>query len=114
MPRPDALPFDLRGLEIFLAVCDAGTMAVAARRLGLTQPAMSQSVADLERRIGVQLFDRGTRPLALAPSPQPWPAPTARALPAEPAVQRGPFWMPIRGPDPTAIDIRGTGSRSYP
>src|SRR5471032_2895895 len=41
---------------------------------------------------------------ALAPSPQPRPAPTARVLPAEPAAQRGPFWMPIRGPDPTPID----------
>jgi hypothetical protein len=27
------------------------------------------------------------------------------ALPAELAVQRGPFWMPIRGPNPTPIDI---------
>src|SRR5664279_5173290 len=42
---------------------------------------------------------------ALAPSPQPRPAPTVRALPAELAVQRGPFWMPIRGPNPTPIDI---------
>src|SRR3982074_2417231 len=41
---------------------------------------------------------------ALAPSPQPRPAPTVRALPAELAVQRGPFWMPIRGPNPTPID----------
>ena len=62
---PDALPFDLRALEIFLAVCDAGTMAQAARRLGLTQPAISQAVADLERRVGVSLFDRSARPLAL-------------------------------------------------
>ena len=62
---PDALPFDLRALEIFLSVCDAGTMAQAARRLGLTQPAISQAVADLERRMGVSLFDRRARPLAL-------------------------------------------------
>jgi hypothetical protein len=41
---------------------------------------------------------------ALAPSPQPRPAPTVRALPPELAVQRGPFWMPIRGPNPTPID----------
>src|SRR5664279_1759757 len=41
---------------------------------------------------------------ALAPSPQPRPAPTVRALPAELAVQRGPFCMPIRGPNPTPID----------
>ncbi|GLK74070.1 LysR family transcriptional regulator [Ancylobacter dichloromethanicus] len=65
MSPPDTLPFDLRALEIFLAVCDAGTMAQAARRLGLTQPAISQAVADLERRIGITLFDRGARPLGL-------------------------------------------------
>src|SRR5215212_10130284 len=42
---------------------------------------------------------------ALAPSPQPRPAPTVRALPSAPATLRGPFWMPIRGPIPTPIDI---------
>lgn len=62
---PDSLPFDLRALEIFLAVCECGAMAGAARRLGLTQPAVSQAVADLERRTGVALFDRGSRPLGL-------------------------------------------------
>ncbi|WP_312893337.1 LysR family transcriptional regulator [Ancylobacter sonchi] len=65
MPMADTLPFDLRGLDIFLAVCDAGTMAAAARRLALTQPAVSQAIAELERRIGVALFDRSARPLAL-------------------------------------------------
>ena len=43
---------------------------------------------------------------ALASSPQPRPAPTPRALPSEYAAQRGPFWMPIRGPDPVPIDRR--------
>lgn len=61
----DSLPFDLRALELFLAVCDAGTMAQAARRLGLTQPAISQAIADMERRMGIALFDRSARPLAL-------------------------------------------------
>jgi DNA-binding transcriptional LysR family regulator len=64
-PMPDPFPFDLRSLDIFLAVCEAGTMALAARRLGLTQPAVSQAIADLERRTGVLLFDRRARPLAL-------------------------------------------------
>src|SRR6516164_11562845 len=41
---------------------------------------------------------------ALAPSPQPRPAPTARALPPKRVDQRGPFWVPIRGPIPTPID----------
>jgi hypothetical protein len=29
-----------------------------------------------------------------------------RALPVELAAQRGPYWMPIRGPNPTPIDTR--------
>lgn len=67
-PRPDDLPFDLRQLTIFLAVCDAGSMASAARRLGLTQPAVSLAVAELETRIGAGLFDRAIRPIAPTPA----------------------------------------------
>lgn len=59
------LPFDLGSLHVFLTVCDAGGMAAAARVLGQTQPAISQTIADLERRLGVLLFDREARPLAL-------------------------------------------------
>jgi hypothetical protein len=44
------------------------------------------------------------RRLAAELTPQPRPAPTVRALPVELAAQRGPFWMPIRGPNPTPID----------
>ncbi len=64
----ERLPFDLRVLEIFLALCETRTMVAAARRLGLTQPAISQVIADLENRVGVTLFDRLIRPLALTPS----------------------------------------------
>ena len=59
------LPFDLRALSIFLAVCDAGGMAAGARLLGITQPAVSQAVGEIEARAGVRLFDRGVRPLGL-------------------------------------------------
>ncbi len=61
----DTLPFDLRSLEIFLAVCESGTMAEAARALKITQPAVSLSIAELERKTGTSLFDRDVRPLAL-------------------------------------------------
>ncbi len=64
----DALPFDLRSLEIFLAVCKSGTMAGAARDLRMTQPAVSLSIAELERKTGTNLFDRTVRPLALTPA----------------------------------------------
>lgn len=66
--RLGTLPFDLRSLEIFLAVCEAGTMATAARVLSLTQPAVSLAVGDLEERMGLKLFDRSVRPLALTPA----------------------------------------------
>lgn len=60
-----SLPFDLRSLEIFLAVAEAGAMSQAARALGLTQPAVSLAIAELERRLGFSLFDRTVRPLAV-------------------------------------------------
>jgi len=64
-PASSAIPFDLWNLQIFLAVCDSGGMASAAKLLGLTQPAVSQAVADLELGLGVKLFDRSVRPLGL-------------------------------------------------
>lgn len=57
--------FDLRGLEVFLAVCDTGTMVQAGERLGLTQAAVSQTVARLETALDVALLDRSVRPVRL-------------------------------------------------
>lgn len=64
-PVLQPIPFDLRSLEVFLAVCDDGGMAVAARRLGVTQPSVSQTVSELEARTGTTLFDRSVRPITL-------------------------------------------------
>jgi len=50
----------LRQLEILLAVADTGSMAKAATRLALTQPAISRAIADAEHTLGVPLFDRST------------------------------------------------------
>jgi DNA-binding transcriptional LysR family regulator len=43
----------------FLAVADAGSFSRAARELGVSQPALSQSVRALERETGLTLFERG-------------------------------------------------------
>ncbi len=43
-------------------------MSPAARRMGLTQSAVSQMIANLELSLHVQLFDRQVRPIALTPS----------------------------------------------
>lgn len=47
-------------LRAFHAVAETGSVTEAARRLGLTQPAVTVQVRALERERGVQLFDRGT------------------------------------------------------
>ena len=63
-PR-EPLPFDLRSLEIFLAVGETGSFTEAGRRLGLTQSAVSQAVGQLERQFGVMLIDRKMKPPVL-------------------------------------------------
>jgi len=49
---------NVRQLECFRAVVDAGTVTRAAARLGLSQPAVSNMVASLEHEIGFALFER--------------------------------------------------------
>jgi DNA-binding transcriptional LysR family regulator len=48
----------LRGLEIFCAVIEAGSATAAARRLGMSQPAVSQQIGRLEKELGLTLFVR--------------------------------------------------------
>ena len=50
---------DPRRLGIFRTVARAGSLTAGARRLGWTQPAVSQHVAALEREVGVLLLIRG-------------------------------------------------------
>lgn len=59
--RSRPLP-DLQLLEAFVAVCDAGSMVLAAQQLGLSQSAVSQAVKTLENELGLQLLDRDVRP----------------------------------------------------
>ena len=47
-------------LRAFLAVFDHRSVRGAARALGLTQPAVTQAIKELESFVGVQLFERGT------------------------------------------------------
>ena len=51
----------LRDLHVLISVAQHGSMAKAAAHLAVTQPAISQAIADLERAVGVQLVDRGPR-----------------------------------------------------
>ena len=55
----------LTALDTFVAVADRGGFALAARHLGLSPPAVTRSIAALERHLGVSLFRRTTRSIAL-------------------------------------------------
>jgi len=49
----------LRDLHVFSLVVRLGSMAKAAQELGVSQPAISEVIADLEHALGVRLLDRG-------------------------------------------------------
>ena len=51
----------LRDLHVLLTAVQCGSMAKAARRLAVSQPAISKAIADLEHTLGVRLVDRGPR-----------------------------------------------------
>lgn len=48
----------IRHLKIFTTVADAGGMSKAAKELHITQPSISQAIAELEKYYGVKLFER--------------------------------------------------------
>jgi DNA-binding transcriptional LysR family regulator len=51
----------LRDLHVFFTVVQAGSMAKAAEQLGVAQPTVSETIADLEESYGVRLLDRSPR-----------------------------------------------------
>ncbi|MDP2769105.1 MAG: LysR family transcriptional regulator [Giesbergeria sp.] len=55
----------LSGIEDFVAVVDAGSFALAARRRQLTRSAVAKSIARLEARLGTRMFLRTTRSQSL-------------------------------------------------
>jgi len=58
----------LRGLEVFEALAATGSVAKAAERTGLSQPAVSQQMRNLETALGTDLVDHGRRPMQLTPA----------------------------------------------
>jgi len=66
-PRPSSV-LELRHLRYFRAVVEAGTFGRAAEQLGITQPALSRQVADLERVVGMALLERTARGATTTPA----------------------------------------------
>lgn len=61
----------IRQLEYLIAVDEAPTWARAAAQVGVSPSALSQGLAELERRLGLSLFDREARRRQLRPAAVP-------------------------------------------
>ena len=59
------LPFFNESLNAFLAVASERSFSAAAKKLGVTQSAVTKAVARLEKDLEVELFDRRRRPALL-------------------------------------------------
>ena len=59
-------PIDLRVWRQFLAVADELHFGRAASRLHMTQPPLTQAIAQLERSLDVALFERSSRHVAVS------------------------------------------------
>jgi LysR family transcriptional regulator, regulator of abg operon len=75
MQQPDAVFASLKGGSMrlqsigqFIAVVDAGSIRGAARQLGMSQPALSRALQQLEDELGVQLVDRSGRGVTPTPA----------------------------------------------
>ena len=72
-PMPRKLDWDsligkrlrLRDLHVFFTVIERGGMAKAAVHLGISQPAVSEVISNLERLVGVRLLDRSQKGVEL-------------------------------------------------
>jgi len=57
--------FDISAVQAFVAIVNEGSIAGAARRMGLTRSAVGKALARLEARLDVRLLNRTTRRIAM-------------------------------------------------
>jgi len=57
----------MRSLELFLATCDGGSFAAAARVCNTDPSTVSKAIGRLESELGLTLFQRSTRQLRITP-----------------------------------------------
>jgi DNA-binding transcriptional LysR family regulator len=57
----------LRDFHILLAVAECGSMAKASAQLSVSHPVVSKTIVELERTLGVRLFDRSSQGVEITP-----------------------------------------------
>ena len=65
--RDNTESLTIRQLEVFAMASRSITFSEGAKRLGISQPALSNTIAKIESQLGLSLFDRTTRSLVLTP-----------------------------------------------
>lgn len=102
---------ELRNLRYFAAVAETRHFGKAAERLHMAQPPLSQAIRRLETELGVELFTRTTRQVALTGAGEVFRTDVERILEAvDEAVARvGRFATGVEG----VLRIGLTGSASY-
>src|ERR1041384_4427354 len=65
--NPISVKMKFNQLRDVVAIAERGSLCAAARHLALAQPALTRSVHELERELGVPLFERRARGMILTP-----------------------------------------------
>ena len=65
MPDSALKGVSIKGLEVFEALARTGSVAGAAERLGMSAPAVSQQLKNLDAALGIELIDHSRRPMTL-------------------------------------------------
>jgi DNA-binding transcriptional LysR family regulator len=76
-------PLSIRQLEVFVALVDQQSFTKAAQALGLSQSTVSGHIADLERRLGTMVVERGRRHIRPTAAGEALLAPARATLKAE-------------------------------
>ncbi|MEV0186236.1 LysR substrate-binding domain-containing protein [Streptomyces sp. NPDC050625] len=102
---------ELRHLRYFLAVAETRHFGKAADRLHMAQPPLSQAIRRLESELGVDLFTRTTRQVALTPAGEVFRTDVERILKAvdEAAARAARFASGVEG----VLRVGLTGAASY-
>lgn len=93
--------FEFKDIEILQDIVKAGGFRAAAQKYGLAQSAISSRVSALEKRLGVQLFDRANRQVRLTASGRRFLEETRRLLQA-----RDRIWQELTHPGELSGTVR--------